>query len=215
MKEKIKKFYDSEFELENEEESEGNFTLDVNSFTRLLTHRSVYFFGMVNRASVLSAIAQIHFCESLDPNQDITLYINSEGGYISDCFALIDVMDNCKCDISTVVLGTAASAACLIASNGTKGKRYAGKNSEFMYHESYGDLADVTHSQMPYYIRQFSRTQQKLDKIFRRNTGKSMKEIKKKFLEKNLDRYMSSTEARDFGIVDKILASRRRTLKNE
>lgn len=218
MAKRIKKLNDEETEniefldTEDGEDDEG-LGIDVKSFTRLLTHRSIYLFGIVNRQNILSVIAQIHFCETLSNKDDITLYINSEGGYIGDCFALIDVMDHCKCDISTVVLGTAASAACLIASNGTKGKRLAGRNAEFMYHESYGDLMDVSQSQLPYYVQQFTRTQKKLDQIFRRNTGKSMNEIRKKFLEKKLDKYMNSTEARDFGIIDKVLPSRRRSSK--
>jgi len=189
---------------------DDSFGLDAKSFTRLLTNRSIYLFGFVNRQNILSVIAQIHFCETLSDKEDITLYINSEGGYISDCFALIDVMDCCKCDVSTVVLGTAASAACLIASNGTRGKRCSGKNAEFMYHESYGDLVDVSHSQMIYYMEQFTRTQQKLDKMFKRNTGKSISVIREKFLEKNLDKYMNASEAKDFGIIDKILQPRSR-----
>jgi len=195
-----------------DEQSEGcddNSFFDEKALARLLTHRSIYLFGPINKHSVLSVISQIHICETVSYD-DITIYINSEGGYVSDCFALIDVMDNSKCDISTVVLGIAASAACLIASNGTKGKRFGGKYSEFMYHESYGDLVDVSQSQLPHYMRQFGKIQKTMDKIFQRNTGKSVVEIKKKFLEKKLDRYMSSCEAKGFGIIDKILCTRKK-----
>lgn len=191
-------------------EEDSNLQVDPKDLCRILSHRNIYLFGIINRKNILHIISQIHFCETLDKDEEITLYINSEGGYISDCFALIDVMDHCKCPISTVVLGSAASAACLIASNGTPGMRYAGKNAEFMYHESYGDLVDVSHSQMRYYAEQFNRTQLRLDKIFRRNTGKSISVIREKFLEKKLDKYMTSSEAKDFGIIDKVLSSRRR-----
>lgn len=194
-----------------EEPSEDYQTVNVDSksIIQLATNRSIYFFGSVDKQSVLNAISQIHLCESMG-KEDIFMYINSDGGFINDCFALIDVMDNSPCDINTIVLGTAASAACIIASNGTSGKRFAGKNSEIMYHESYGNWFEVKSSEINYYAQELIKTQERCDAILKRNTGKTTSEIKKCFLEKRLDKFMTAKEAKEFGIIDEILSTRRR-----
>jgi ATP-dependent Clp protease protease subunit len=142
-------------------------------------------------------------------NEDITLIINSDGGYINDCFALIDIMDSSKCDIGVVVLGIAASAACLIASNGTQGKRVAGKNSEFMFHEVTGFPYEIKKSDLEYIKKETVKHQKKFSQIFARNTGQAIRTIEKIFYGQK-DRYMNSSEAKQFGIVDKILIQRKR-----
>jgi len=119
-------------------------------------------------------------------------------------------MDASDCDFRVTVLGLAASAACLLASNGTPGKRMAGKNSEFMFHEVMGDVPALRVSDLASVKKDTERTQNKFTKIFSRNTGKSIKEIKTVFYGKPQDRYMSSQSAKKFGIVDKVMRQKRR-----
>jgi len=180
-----------------------------------IDQRRIYLFGPVDTESILSVIESIHFLEQKDKNQDIELYINSDGGYVDDCFALIDVMDVSPCDIKVVVLGRAASAACLIASNGTQGKRYSGRNAEFMYHESTGDLPPVRPSEMKYWKEEMTRIENKCNRIFSRNTGQSLKIINDMFSNRHLDRWMIPLEAKKFGIIDKILPVKKRINNKE
>jgi ATP-dependent Clp protease protease subunit len=119
-------------------------------------------------------------------------------------------MDSSPCSISTYTLGRAASAACLVASNGSKGKRFAGKNAEFMFHEIYGDVSDLKYSDIIYYRNLFKKQLRTVNRIFSKNTGKSNKEIKATFMDDDLDKWMSATEAKKFGIIDKISCGKRK-----
>jgi ATP-dependent Clp protease protease subunit len=178
-----------------------------------IDQREIYLFGPVDTNGILSVIESIHFLEKKDQDRDIELYINSDGGYVDDCFALIDVMDASPCDIKVIVLGRAASAACLIASNGTYGKRYSGRNAEFMYHEPTGDLPPVRLSEMKYWKEEMTRIENKCNRIFSRNTGQSLKIINDMFSNRHLDRWMVPLEAKKFGIIDKILPIKKRVNK--
>lgn len=176
--------------------------------------RRIYLFGPVDTISILSVVQAIHIFEAKDKKKDIELFINSDGGFVDDCFALIDAMDASPCDIKTVILGRAASAACLIASNGTLGKRYSGRNAEFMYHESSGDLPQVKLSEMKYWKEEMTRIENKCNKVFSRNTGQTLTVINEMFSNRHLDRWMTPSEARKFGIIDKILPVKR-AVKNK
>lgn len=170
--------------------------------------RKIYLFGEIDQDNILSVIHHIHVLEKKS-DEDIDLYINSEGGYVYDCLALIDVMDASNCDIRTVVVGNAASAACLIASNGTPGKRFAGKNAEFMFHEA-ESIIGVKNSNIEQHRFDIRRRQKKITSIFSKNTGKPIEDIDKMFYCVNLDKLMSASEAKKFGIVDKILKNKRK-----
>jgi ATP-dependent Clp protease protease subunit len=173
-----------------------------------MKNRRVYLFGDICTYNILVVIHQIHILENRDPESEIELYINSAGGYVIDCLALIDVMDASPCDFRVVVLGMAASAACLIASNGTPGKRYAGRNSEFMFHEVSGPVPDMRMSDIQYIKKETKRVQDKFNRIFSRNTGISITNMKKDFYV-DKDRYLTATEARKYNIVDHVLIPRR------
>ena len=199
---------DGEMEIATEADNFSLFTL-MNGMQSTLETRNVYLTGEINELNIISVISQIHILEK-NSNDDISLYINSDGGAIQDCLALIDVMDASPCDIATYTVGRAASAACLIASNGSLGKRFAGANSAFMFHEVYGDVVEFKYSHLAYYRDLFNRETKKVNKIFSRNTGKSIKEIKNIFLKENLDKWLTSEEAMKFGIVDKIMSVKRK-----
>jgi len=199
----------------NEEEIDISELIDSNVLSDVFQNligsmetRSIYITGFIEEVSIESVIAQIHMLESKN-REDIHIYVNSDGGYLQDCFALIDIMDSSPCDICTFTVGRAASAACLIASNGTKGKRYGGKNAEFMFHELYGDIVDAKKSNLSYHRDMFDKTNQKVNKIFCKNTGQTIKNIKNVFYDRNLDRWMNCLEAKKFGIIDKIMKKRK------
>ena len=170
--------------------------------------RKVYLFGEVNTHSIWSVISQVHALES-ESNEDIELYINSGGGYVVDCFALVDVMNSSPCDFKTIVVGQAASAACLIASNGACGKRYAGRNSEFLWHEVFGAIPEVRHSDLAFLKKETKRPQEKFNRIFSQNTGRAIKEIQESFYQQR-DRFMSAQQAKEFGIFDLFLRHKKR-----
>ena len=171
--------------------------------------RKVYLFGEVNTRSIWSVISNIHMLES-ESNEDIELYINSGGGYVIDCFALVDVMNSSPCDFTTIVVGQAASAACLIASNGACGKRYGGRNSEFLWHEVFGAIPEVRHSELAFWKRETKRPQEKFNRIFSQNTGRSIKEINDNFYHEKMESYLSAQQAKDFGIIDHLLRHKKR-----
>jgi len=184
-----------------------------------LTGRKIYLFGDIVTENILSVIEQIHSLEEKG-DEDIEIFINSNGGYVVDCLALVDVMDASNCDIQTTILGIAASAACLIASNGTKGKRYAGFNSVYMFHEVVTDIPDFKASNAKYHTEETERIQKRFTTIFSKNTGKTSKEIIEKFYknENNLDVFMTATQAKKFGIIDKIISGKnkkKRVKKNK
>ena len=155
----------------------GNGFMDM---VEKISNRILYLFGEVETESILQLISEIKILESKS-NEDIEIIINSPGGYVTECFALIDIMDASPCDFIITVLGQAASAACLIASNGTPGKRFSGKNSEFMFHEVMG-FTEVREQDLAYIGKETKRTQQKFNKIFSRNTGQKINKIKNKDL---------------------------------
>jgi len=199
---------------QNEDEIPQQVTPELLEYLYKLESRRIYLFGDVNKTNILNVIYQIQMLEDRS-NEDIELVINSDGGFIVDCFALIDIMDACRCDIKTTVYGLAASAACMIASNGTKGKRYAGKQAEFMFHEVMGDLHMIRKSDLPSIIKDTTRYQNKFNKLFSRNTGQPTKIISNCFYGLSQDKYMTTAEAKKFGIIDHVISPRRKQVEVE
>jgi ATP-dependent Clp protease protease subunit len=211
---------EKEFKLTEEKENElGEEILKVLGFGNnseqsfladfIKSNRKVYFFGDVDKASVLSAICQINFFEKIGPGEDIEIVINSGGGSVTDCFALIDAMNISNCDFRILVLGQAASAACLIASNGTKGKRRSGKNAEFMFHEIISDIPPARTSEVVHYKDGIVRIQKRFSEVFSKNVGRSEKEIKDMFY-RDKEKFMTASEARKFGIIDRVCRGKRK-----
>jgi ATP-dependent Clp protease protease subunit len=116
-----------------EQTSHGERSFDI--FSRLLNDRIVMLNGVVTNEMASLIIAQMLFLESADSSKDIHLYINSPGGSVTDGFAIMDTMNNIRCDVSTISIGQSGSAASLILASGKKGKRFALKNSEILIHQ--------------------------------------------------------------------------------
>jgi ATP-dependent Clp protease protease subunit len=139
--------------------------------------------------------------ESEDPSKDINFYINSPGGSVTAGMAIYDTMQYIKCDVSTICLGMAASMGAFLLSSGEKGKRFALPNSEIMIHQPLGG-AQGQATEIKIVCEHILDLKNKLNKILAKNTGKSLKIIEK---DTDRDNYMSSLDAVNYGLIDKII----------
>lgn len=169
-------------------------------YSRLLKERIIFLGGPIDDNIANIVIAQLLFLESEDPKKDISLYINSPGGSVTAGLAIVDTMNHIKPDVNTVVIGMAASMGAVILSAGKKGKRFALPNAEVMIHQPWGG-AEGRASDIEISARQILRMRETLNKMLAKNTGKTLAQI-----EKDVDRdfFMTSDEAKKYGIVDKV-----------
>lgn len=185
-----------------EQTSRGERSYDI--FSRLLNDRIIMLNGQVDDASASLIVAQMLYLEGQDPDKDISFYINSPGGSVSAGLAIYDTMQYIKCDVSTICIGMAASMGAFLLSSGAKGKRYALPNAEVMIHQplggAQGQASDILIS-----ARHIERTRENLNKILSENTGRPLEQIA---VDTDRDNWMSATEAKDYGIVDKVIAKR-------
>lgn len=178
---------------------EGERAYDI--YSRLLKERIIFLGSAVDDDVANTVIAQLLFLESQDPKQDIKLYIHSPGGYVTAGLAVYDTMQYVKCDIATVVIGSAASMAAILLAGGTKGKRFALPNAEVMIHQPLGG-AEGQASDIKIRAEHILRTRDRLNKILAKHTGQSLKQIEQ---DTDRDKFMSAEEARKYGIIDKML----------
>lgn len=173
-------------------------------YSRLLEDRIVFLNGEVNAQSANLVVAQLIYLEAKDPNKDISLYINSPGGTVTDGFAIYDTMQYIKCDVSTICVGMAASMGAFLLSAGTKGKRYALANSEIMIHQPLGGTqGQATDIQIQ--AEHILRLKKRLTKILAENCDKSQEQVAE---DCERDHYMTATEAKEYGLIDKVFTKR-------
>ncbi|MCM1283068.1 MAG: ATP-dependent Clp endopeptidase proteolytic subunit ClpP [Muribaculaceae bacterium] len=185
-----------------EQTSRGERSYDI--YSRLLKDRIIFLGEEVNETTASLVVAQLLFLESEDPGKDIQLYINSPGGMVTAGFAIYDTMQYIKCDVSTICIGMAASMGAFLLAGGTKGKRLALPNAEIMIHQpSGGAKGQATDIQIT--AENILKTKKKLNEILAANTGKPYDVIA---LDTERDYYMSAEEARDYGLIDDVIASR-------
>ena len=185
-----------------EQTSRGERSYDI--YSRLLKERIIFLGEEVNDVSASLVVAQLLFLESEDPGKDIHLYINSPGGSVSAGFAIYDTMNYIKCDVSTICIGMAASMGAFLLSSGAKGKRIALPNAEVMIHQpSAGTQGKVTDMEID--VEHFLKIKQRMNKILSENTGKTPEQVK---LDSERDNWMTAEEARDYGLVDKVIFKR-------
>lgn len=170
-------------------------------YSRLLKDRIIFLAGQVDDDLANIVIAQLLFLESEDPKKDIHLYINSPGGSVTSAMAILDTMNNVKPDISTICVGLAASAAAVILSAGKKGKRLALPNSEVMIHQVMGG-AEGQASDIAISAKHILRIKENLNKILSKNTGKPISQVEN---DTDRDYFMTSEEAKKYGLIDEIL----------
>lgn len=185
-----------------EQTSRGERSYDI--YSRLLRDRIIFLGEEVNETTASLAVAQLLFLESEDPGKDIQLYINSPGGVVTAGLAIYDTMQYIKCDVSTICIGMAASMGAFLLAGGTKGKRYALPNAEIMIHQpSGGARGQATEIQIA--AENILKTKKKLNEILAANTGKPYELIAE---DTERDHYMSAEEAREYGLIDDVIASR-------
>ena len=184
-----------------EQTSKGERSYDI--YSRLLKERIIFLGEEVTDASASVIIAQLLFLEGEDPEKDIHLYINSPGGSVSAGLAIYDTMQYIKCDVSTICIGMAASMGSFLLSGGKKGKRYALPNAEIMIHQPLGG-AQGQATEIQIAAEHILKTRQKLNTILAENTGQSLEKIQ---ADTERDNFMSAQEAKEYGLVDEVIAS--------
>lgn len=182
-----------------EQTNRGERSYDI--FSRLLNDRIILLNEEVNNASAGVAVAQLLYLWGQDPDKDISLYINSPGGVITDGMAIFDTMNHISCDVSTICMGMAASMGSFLLAAGAKGKRYALPNSEIMIHQPSGG-AQGQASDISIHAQHILKTKQKLNRILSEKTGQPIEVIER---DTDRDNFMSSEEALAYGLIDKIL----------
>ncbi len=187
-----------------EQPSRGERSYDI--FSRLLNDRIIMLSDQVNDATASLVVAQLLYLESQDTEKDISLYINSPGGSITAGMAIYDTMQYIKCDVSTICIGMAASMGAFLLSSGAKGKRIALPNSEIMIHQPLisGGLSGQC-TEIKIHSDHLLRTRQKMNEILAANTGRPIEEIER---DTERDNYMYADEAKAYGLIDKVIASR-------
>ena len=184
-----------------EQTSKGERSYDI--FSRLLKDRIIFLSEDVNSASASLVVAQLLFLESEDPDKDISLYINSPGGSITDGMAIVDTMNYIKCPVSTICVGMAASMGAVLLASGTKGKRFATPNAEILIHQPLisGGLAGQT-TEIKIHADHMVKTREKLNKILSERTGQPLEVINR---DTERDNYMTAQEALEYGLIDGII----------
>jgi len=173
-------------------------------FSRLLKERIIFLTGGVNDTVASLIAAQLLFLESENPTKDIAIYINSPGGVVTAGLAIYDTMRYIRPEISTVCIGMAASMGSLLLSAGAKGKRFALPNSRIMVHQPSGG-AQGQATDIEIQAREILRLRDRLNGIYHRHTGQPL-DVIEKALER--DNFMSSEDAKEFGIVDEVVETR-------
>ena len=185
-----------------EQTSRGERSYDI--YSRLLNDRIIFLADEVNDVTANLVVAQLLFLESVDPDKDISLYINSPGGSITAGMAIYDTMNYIKCDVSTICIGMAASMGAFLLSAGTKGKRYALPNSEIMIHQPLGGFQGQA-TDIKIHAQRILDIKENLNKILAENTGKPLDVIK---ADTERDNFMTAQQALEYGLIDKVIAHR-------
>lgn len=173
-------------------------------YSRLLNDRIIVLGEEVTDVSANLVVAQLLYLESVDPNKDIQLYINSPGGSVTAGMAIYDTMNYIKCDVSTICMGLAASMGAFLLSSGAKGKRFALPNAEVMIHQPSGGAKGQA-TEIEIVAEQILKTKKRLNEILAANTGKSLEEIA---ADTERDHYLSAQEAMDYGLIDAVVTNR-------
>lgn len=185
-----------------EQSGRGERAYDI--YSRLLRERVVFLVGPVNDQSANLVVAQLLFLESENPDKDISFYINSPGGSVSAGMSIFDTMQFIKPDVSTLCMGLAASMGAFLLAAGAKGKRFALPNSRIMIHQPSGG-AQGQATDIEIQAREILKLRENLNQILADRTGQTLDRIRS---DSERDYFMSSPEAKDYGLIDQVLAKR-------
>ncbi len=185
-----------------EQSPRGERAYDI--YSRLLKERIIFLGSTITDDIANIIIAQILFLEADDPDKDITFYINSPGGVVTAGMAIYDTMHYVKSDIVTLCMGQAASMGAVLLAAGTEGKRYALPNSRIMLHQPMGGFQGQA-SDIDIHAKEILRMRQSLNAILAQHTKQKLKKIQ---VDTDRDFFMGAEEARDYGVIDKVLVKR-------
>ena len=185
-----------------EQTNRGERSYDI--FSRLLNDRIILLNEDVNSASAGVIVAQLLYLEGQDPEKDISLYINSPGGVITDGMAIYDTMQYIKCDVSTICIGMAASMGAFLLAAGAKGKRFALPNSEIMIHQPSGG-AQGQATDISIHANHILHVKKKLNTILSERTGQPLEVVER---DTERDNFMTAQEALKYGLIDKVIEHR-------
>lgn len=191
-----------------EQSPRGERAYDI--YSRLLKERIIFLGTSVNDDIANVIVAQLLFLEADDPDKDITFYINSPGGMVTAGMAIYDTMNYVRCDIATLCMGQASSMGAVLLAAGAKGKRYALPNSRIMIHQPMGGFHGQA-TDIDIHAKEILRMRQDLNKILAQHTGQKISRIQR---DTERDFFMGATEAKTYGLVDKVL-TRRQNLEGE
>ncbi|GAA9627382.1 ATP-dependent Clp endopeptidase proteolytic subunit ClpP [Helicobacter pylori] len=183
--------------IENTDRGEHSYDI----YSRLLKDRIVLLSGEINDSVASSIVAQLLFLEAEDPEKDIGLYINSPGGVITSGLSIYDTMNFIRPDVSTICIGQAASMGAFLLSCGAKGKRFSLPHSRIMIHQPLGG-AQGQASDIEIISNEILRLKGLMNSILAQNSGQSLEQIAK---DTDRDFYMSAKEAKEYGLIDKVL----------
>ena len=190
-----------------EQSGRGERAYDI--YSRLLKERVVFLVGPVTETTANLIVAQLLFLESENPDKDISFYINSPGGSVSDGLAIYDTMQFIKPAVSTLCIGQAASMGALLLAAGAKSKRFCLPNSRVMIHQPMGGFQGQA-SDVEIHAREILNRKAKLNEIFAKHTGQELKAVER---DTDRDNFLSAEQAQSYGIVDKVLVSRAESVK--
>lgn len=190
-----------------EQTGRGERAYDI--FSRLLKERIVFIGTPIDDTVASLVIAQLLFLESEDPDKDVNVYINSPGGSVSSGLAIYDTMQYIRPDVATICIGMAASMGAVLLAGGTKGKRSALPNSRIMIHQPWGGVQG-TASDISIQAEEILRTKKRLNEILANHCGQPIEAIER---DTDRDRYMSSEEAKTYGLIDNVYVRKERDNK--
>ena len=184
-------------------EQDNNSIKQYDLFSRLLKDRIILIFNEINDDLACSVVAQLLYLESIDPDKEISIYINSPGGSVSAGLAIYDTIKKIKCDVNTICVGMAASMGAFLLSSGTKGKRYALENSQVMIHQIIGGASGQA-TDIEIEANHIRMLKDRVNQLLAYNTGKT-----KKAIEKASDRnnWMFAKDALKHGLIDTVIES--------
>ena len=182
-------------------ESRGREERAYDIYSRLLKDRIIFLQGVVQDDMANLIVAQMLYLQFEDPKRDIHLYVNSPGGSVTAGMAIYDTMQFVTCDVATYCMGQAASMGAMLLTAGTKGKRFALPNARVMIHQPLAGTEGTT-TEILIHAKEFLRTKKTLNQLLAKHTGQPIEVIEKGT---DRDNFMSAAEARDFGLIDKVL----------
>jgi len=185
-----------------EQSGRGERSFDI--YSRLLKERVIFLVGEVNDQTANLVVAQLLFLESENPDKDISLYINSPGGSVTAGMSIYDTMQFIKPDVSTMCLGFAASMGAFLLAAGAKGKRFSLPNSKIMIHQVLGGTQGQA-TDIEIHARDILRTKEHMNRILAERTGQPYEKVVR---DTDRDYFMTADEAKDYGLVDQVVAKR-------